>query len=257
MAKAGDNIARWVLLAEYFQQLLDGGLSPISAELRIHREFLHCERPYRYRWANENGEFRQGGLPDSFWSNAEFNLPKSLVTGLIPPDPTAAIMADAIRRNRDIERTVRRMLYPSTDGDDAGDASIPRQDVRTIIVEVLITATRSVADVAAEPRVAAPIPDAATEADPAVTAAEPAALKKLTEAKKDKEIARQEIKKVYEQHEHDGTKPPNINELPESVKPGLAARGYKATSVYIKAIGEEPEFMRRRLEPGKHWQSKK
>jgi hypothetical protein len=100
MAKASNNIASsyWVLLGEYFQHLLDEGLSSHSAEHRIHREFLHRQRRYRYRFADEDGPFRQGNLPDSFWSNVDFNLPKSLVTGSTPRSADSLMLAESTRQ---------------------------------------------------------------------------------------------------------------------------------------------------------------
>jgi hypothetical protein len=66
-------------------------------------------------------------------------------------------------------------------------------------------------------------------------------------------IIREELKKAYEEAETTGTKPPNIAELPNIVRPRVAARGFRATGLRIKKIGKEPEFQRRRLSQGRRW----
>jgi hypothetical protein len=63
-------------------------------------------------------------------------------------------------------------------------------------------------------------------------------LKSLTTTKRDKNIARQEVRKVCLKAKCEGEPAPNVNELPKAVRPGLAARGYRATNDLIKTIGE-------------------
>jgi hypothetical protein len=65
------------------------------------------------------------------------------------------------------------------------------------------------------------------------------ALKKATPR-----ILRNVIAAVYEKGQ------PNINQLPDAVRPRLKKLGYEASGRQIKKIGEEPEFKRRRRAPG-------
>lgn len=54
------------------------------------------------------------------------------------------------------------------------------------------------------------------------------------------------IKKVYDDADKAGDKPPNINELAACVRPQLNTEGYDASTSRIKHIGEKREFASRR-----------
>jgi hypothetical protein len=75
----------------------------------------------------------------------------------------------------------------------------------------------------------------------------------LRQAPRDGVIIRNILKEIYKEAEDTNTKPPNIKELPGNVRPRLKALGYKAAGQRIQTIGEEQEFKRRRLEPGRRW----
>jgi hypothetical protein len=58
------------------------------------------------------------------------------------------------------------------------------------------------------------------------------------------------IKAVYDAACADGTKPPNIRELPAAVLPLLKDKGYRASKKFIQTIGESQEFKARRRPTG-------
>jgi hypothetical protein len=58
-------------------------------------------------------------------------------------------------------------------------------------------------------------------------------------------VIKREIKAVYDEAEAAGTKPPNINQLPDAVLPRLQAKGYTASKAQIKKIGKQSEERRR------------
>jgi hypothetical protein len=59
------------------------------------------------------------------------------------------------------------------------------------------------------------------------------------------------IRWAYDTAEHEGSKPPNIKELPAAVRPFLQERGFSASGRTIPRLGEAEEFKRRRRRPGK------
>jgi hypothetical protein len=134
MVEANRNIApkRWLLLGEYFQQLLADGLSPSAAEQAIRRE--GHQRQLDCRCHDEAG--RQVAAPDNLWSACRFDFVTSWAIVPNIPDPLASPMAEAVRRAQNVRAAVERYL---TQGEGSGSHEIPRRPhSRRFFVEVFV-----------------------------------------------------------------------------------------------------------------------
>jgi hypothetical protein len=81
---------------------------------------------------------------------------------------------------------------------------------------------------------------------------------KTTVSKKEvDDVIREEIGKVYDKAKAEGTKPPNILELPKLVQTQLTLCGYEVTLLRIKKIGEVRDFCNRRLPQGTRWRGRR
>jgi hypothetical protein len=147
MVEANRNIApkRWVLLGEYFQQLLDEGLSPHAAEQAIRREGQ--QQQFDYRCRSEAG--RQVNAPANLWIAGSFDFATSWATVPRIPDPLAPLIAEAARRVRSVEASVERALGlrgVAQKEDSSSREILRRPDSRRLFVEVFVEA-RSVAPI--------------------------------------------------------------------------------------------------------------
>ena len=70
-------------------------------------------------------------------------------------------------------------------------------------------------------------------------------------------VIEDEVRRVYDIADNEGSKPPNIKEVPKLVKARLRDIGQAASATKIQEIAERPEFKRRRRLPGKTLSSEK
>jgi hypothetical protein len=70
-------------------------------------------------------------------------------------------------------------------------------------------------------------------------------------------VIEDEVRRVYDIADNEGSKPPNIKEVPKLVKARLRDIGQAASATKIQEIAERPEFKRRRRPPGKTLSSEK